>query len=122
VVLMSPWTFSAAISSIGYVKQADPARVALVGEGPGDRLQFWAEGRAFALPRSGALVLPATQRHDYLNGCRAFTDCHPYVRTFPVAVPSLTPDVRAPWTIDDFAAGRDPGMDAAAKVLSVKVK
>jgi len=118
IVLMSPWTFSAAISSIGYVKQADPARVVLVGEGPGDRLQFWAEGRAFPLPRSGALVLPATQRHDYLNGCREFTDCHSYVRAFPVAVPSLAPDVAAPWTIEDFAAGRDPGMAAAAKVLA----
>lgn len=122
VVLMSPWTFSAAISSIGYLKQADPSRVILVGEGPGDRLQFWAEGRAFPLPRSGALLLPASERHDYLNGCRTFTDCHPYVRAFPIAVPSLAPDVLAPWTMEDFAAGRDPGMTAAATLLAVKQK
>jgi len=25
--------------------------------------------------------------------------------------------VPAPWTINDFAAGRDPGMDAAAKLV-----
>jgi hypothetical protein len=56
VVLMSPWTFSAAISSIGYLKQADPARVVLAGEAPGDRLRFWAEGRPITLPHSGAMV------------------------------------------------------------------
>ncbi|HUL72385.1 MAG TPA: hypothetical protein VLT86_04750 [Vicinamibacterales bacterium] len=118
IVLMSPWTFSAAISSIGYLKQADPSRVILVGEGPGDRLQFWAEGHAFPLPNTGALMLPATERHDYFDGCRRFADCHSYVSRFPIAVPSLAPEVAAPWTIDDFAAGRDPGMDAAARLLA----
>jgi len=117
VVLTSPWTFSAAISSIGYLKQAGGNRVVLAGEAPGDRLRFWAEGSPFSLPHSGALILPATARHDYLDGCRTFTDCHPYVRRIPIAVKSLAPDVFAPWTIDAYAAGADPGMDAAARML-----
>src|SRR4029077_13790008 len=54
VVLTSPWTFSAAISSIGYLKQAGDDRVVLVGEAPGDCLQFWAEGLPFRLPSSRA--------------------------------------------------------------------
>ncbi len=118
VVLTSPWTFSAAISSVGYLKQAGRDRVVLVGEAPGDRLEFWAEGQPIRLPRSGALILPATERHDYRDGCRQFTDCHSYMRRFPIAVDSLAPEVPAPWTIDAYAAGRDPGMDAAARVLA----
>jgi hypothetical protein len=117
VVLTSPWTFSAAISSVGYLKQAGGDRVVLVGEAPGDRLQFWAEGQPVRLPNSGALILIATQRHDYLTGCRNFSDCHPYVRRFPIAVKSLAPEVSAPWTLEAYAAGRDPGMEAAASIL-----
>lgn len=118
VVLTSPWTFSAAISSIGYLKQAGGDRVVLVGEAPGDRLQFWAEGTPFRLPASGAWILPATARHDYLDGCRHFTDCYDYVKRFPIAVKSLTPDIVAPWTIESYAAGRDPGMEAATRILA----
>jgi len=118
VVLTSPWTFSAAISSIGYLKQAGGDRVVLVGEAPGDRLQFWAEGTPFRLPSSGAWIVPATARHDYLDGCRHFTDCHDYVKRFPITVKSLAPDIAAPWTIESYAAGRDPGMEAAARILA----
>jgi hypothetical protein len=117
VVLMAPWTFSAAISSIGYLKQAGGDRVILVGEPPGDRLRFWAEGGPTTLPRSGALLLAATQRHDYLTGCKDFTDCHGAVVRYPISVKTLDPDVAAPWTIDAYAAARDPGMEAAARVL-----
>ncbi|MEO8501288.1 MAG: hypothetical protein ABI565_10265 [Vicinamibacteria bacterium] len=117
VVLISPWTFSAAISSVGYLKQAGGERVILVGEPPGDRLNFFAEGRPIQLPNSGARVFMATQRHDYLNGCRAYTDCHPYVAEHPIAVKSLDPEVAAPWTLDAYIAGRDPGLEAALKVL-----
>jgi hypothetical protein len=118
VVLTSPWTFSAAISSVGYLKQAGGDRVVLVGEAPGDRLQFWAEGTPFRLPSSGAWILPATARHDYFDGCRHFTDCHDYVTRFPIAVKSLAPDIAAPWTIESYAAGRDPGMEAATRILA----
>ena len=116
-VLTSPWTFSAAISSTSYVKQAGGTRVVLVGEAPGDRLQFWAEGQPIELPRSGALVLPATQRHDYLTGCKPFSDCHPYMVRFPIVVRSLAPDLPAPWTIESYTAGRDPGMEAVARAI-----
>jgi len=117
VVLTSPWTFSAAISSTAYLKQAGGDRVVLAGEAPGDRLRFWAEGQPIVLPHSGAMILPATQMHDYLTGCKGFPECHGAVVRFPIAVKTLAPEVAAPWTIDAYAAGRDPGMEAAAKVL-----
>ena len=118
VVITSASTFSAAISSTGYVKQAGGARVILVGEPPGDRLNFFAEGRPLTLPNSGAVVQMATERHDYRTGCRGYTDCHRYVVRYPIAVPSLEPQVPAPWTLDAYIAGRDPGLEAAAKALA----
>ena len=119
-VLTSPWTFSAAISSTGYLKQAGGDGVVLVGEAPGDRLQFWAEGRPVVLPRSGAYVQYATQRHDYVTGCRPFTDCHSYMVKYPIAVKSLAPDVAAPWTLESYATGRDPAMEAVERLTGGK--
>lgn len=118
VVLTSPWTFSAAISSVGYLKQSGGARVVLVGEAPGDRMNFFAEGRPVTLPNSGAMFLTATERHDYATGCRGFTDCHRPVAGFPIAVPNLEPEVAAPWLFESYRAGRDPGMEAAARILA----
>jgi hypothetical protein len=116
-VLMSPWTFSAAISSVGYLEQTAPERVTLVGEGPGDRLEFFAEGRVVTLPNTGASILYATERHDYRTGCRGMRDCHGSVVRNPIAVPSLAPDIAAAWTFEAYADGRDPGMEAVAEAL-----
>jgi hypothetical protein len=119
-VLTSPWTFSAAISTTGYLKQAGGGRVTIVGEMVGDRLEFWAEGRLARLPYSGAAMSYSTQRHDYKTGCKPYTDCHGAVVRNPISVPSLAPDIPAPLTIEDFIAGRDPGMEAIASALARK--
>lgn len=116
-VLTSPWTFSAAISSVGYLEQAAPARVIIVGETVGDRLRMWAEGDIIELPNSRATILDATERHDYVTGCRGFRDCHGSVVRHPIVVPNLTPDIAAPWTIEAYRAGRDPAMEAVAEAL-----
>lgn len=113
--LTSPWTFSAAISTLGYLKQAAPDRVLIVGEPVGDRLQFFAEGRPITLMHSKEVVLPATERHDYHTGCRQMDDCHRNVVTRPIAVKTLDPDITAPWTLEDYVAARDPAMEAVAK-------
>ena len=116
-VLTSRWTFSAAISTIGYLKQAAPDRVTIVGEEVGDRLEFWAEGGPVTLRHSGIQIGRARERHDYANGCRAFTDCHGAVVAHPIAVRSLSPDVAAGWSVAAIVAGRDPAMDAVAAAL-----
>jgi hypothetical protein len=36
---------------------------------------------------------------------------------FPIAVESLAPDINAPWSIEAYLAGRDPGMEAVAAAL-----
>jgi|GEM_PF-585966 len=133
-VLMSRRTFSAAISSVAYLKQSGGERVILVGEEPGDRLEFFAEGSLFALPNSGLKLWPATARHDYRNGCRTYEDCFIAVaqpgspvrikpelmniERVPIAVKSLAPEIYAPWTIDDWMEGNDSAMDAVAKAIS----
>lgn len=104
-------TFSAAISSLGYLRQAAGDRLTIVGEPIGDRLEFWAEGSMVHLPRSGAMLLYATGRHNYMTGCPQ-ADCHGPVRDNPIRVTTLRPDIAAPLGFADFRAGRDPAMDA----------
>jgi hypothetical protein len=116
-VLTSPATFSAAISITGYLKQAAPARVRIVGEALGDRLEFFAEGQPVELVHSGQVLLPATERHDYRHGCRAHHDCHAPVVQRPISVSSLTPDVAAPWTVEAYRRGEDPAMQAVAREI-----
>jgi hypothetical protein len=116
-VLTSPWTFSAAISTVGYLKQEAPDRVVIVGEMVGDRLDFHSEGEVFTLPHSGAAILNATERHDYHTGCRNIENCHGSVVSYPIAVESLAPDIEAPWTIEAYRAGHDPAIDAIAAAL-----
>lgn len=111
-VLTSPYTFSAAISTVGYLKQAAPERVSIVGEEVGDRLEFWAEGRPIILEHSRIRVGLATERHDYRSGCRNYSDCHGNVVRQPIAIPTFRPDLPAPWTIDDYRLGRDPAIAA----------
>lgn len=116
-VITAPTTFSAAISSVGYLKQSAPDRVLIVGEEAGDRLVFFAEGRPVQAPNSGLFIGLATQRHDYQNGCKAFTDCHGPVVRFPISVATMKPDIYAPWTFADWKAGIDPAMRAIATAV-----
>jgi hypothetical protein len=116
-VLTSPLTFSAAISSIGYLEQAAPERVVIVGEPVGDRQMFFSEGDGVSLPASRGLVVGATERHDYATGCRGYRDCHHNVVRHPISVASIKPDIAAPWTIEAYATGRDPAMEAVAAAL-----
>jgi hypothetical protein len=116
-VITGPGTFSAAISTTGYLKQEAPDRVSIVGEEAGDRLVFFAEGRPATAPNTRIMIGIATERHDYRGGCKTFTDCHGPVVRFPIAIPTLVPDIPAPLTFADWMAGRDASMDAIVRAL-----
>lgn len=116
-VLTGPLTFSAGISSVGYLTQTAPDRVTIVGEPVGDRLVFFAENDVQPLPGTNTVVLVARERHDYAEGCTAFTDCHGPVVRNPIRVRNLDPHVPAPWTLAAFRAGRDPAMEAVRALL-----
>jgi hypothetical protein len=110
-------TFSAAISSVGFVKQSAPERVTIVGEPSGDRLIFYGEPRPLILPNSGIGMNYATGLHDYLHGCRWFGPCFWVNWLYPISVPTLAPDLAAPLSFGLVAAGRDPAMEAIARAL-----
>lgn len=115
-VLTSGRTFSAGIASAGYLKQAAPERVTIVGEPIGDSLEFWAEGEFLLLRKSKAAVLYASERHNYMTGCQE-ADCHSSIRKFPIRVKSLEPDIATPLTYADYRAGRDVALEAVRKAL-----
>ena len=115
-VLTSGRTFSAGIASAGYLEQAAPTRVTIVGEPVGDYLEFWAEGGLMQLPVSKAVLLPATERHNYTTGCPE-PDCHIFISENPIRIRSLEPDIAAPLTYADYRAGRDPALAAVYEAL-----
>ena len=115
-VITSGRTFSAGISSVGYLKQAGGAAVTIVGKPVGDELDFWAEGTGVMLPNSGIRIGYATERHNYQTGCPG-PECHGAIRRNPIAVRTLAPDLSPAFTWADFAAGRDPYLDAILKLL-----
>lgn len=106
-------TFSAAISTLGYLKQAAGDRLTIVGEPIGDRLEFWAEGGPVKLPGLGATLRTATERHNYVTGCPE-ADCHRSVQIHSIKVKSLQPDLPTSLSFADYIAGRDPAMGAIA--------
>jgi hypothetical protein len=102
-------TFSAGIFAAALLKQSTSALI--VGESPGDRLDFWAEGGNYVLPNSGLTVHYADQFHSYSR--TEYADRKPYVRDLSIS--SLDPDFTTPLSAHDYFAGRDPALDLIAR-------
>jgi CheY-like chemotaxis protein len=111
-VFTSPWTFSAAITTVAALETAGGNQVHIVGEPVGDRLDFWAEGGSFNLPNAFVQVHYATGRHVYNGPCRDRATCFWLNDRYPVRVRTLEPDIAAPLTFAAYRALRDPAMDA----------
>lgn len=111
-VLTSPWTFSAAITTVAALKDAGGDQVTIVGAPVGDRLDFWAEGGTFDLPNAFVQVHYAAGRHVYNAPCRDNTQCFWLNARYPVRVSTLEPDINAPLTFAAYRENRDPAIDA----------
>ena len=111
-VLTSPWTFSAAITTVAALKDEGGRQVIIVGEEVGDRLDFWAEGGSFELPNAFLLANYAAGRHVYDGPCRNLNQCFWLDYRYPVRVSSLAPDIAAPLTFAAYRENRDPAMEA----------
>jgi hypothetical protein len=111
-VLTSPFTFSAAITTVAAVKEQGGGRVKIVGEEAGDRLDFWAEGGSFRLPNAFLTVSYAAGRHTYNTPCTDIETCFWLNDRFPVRVATLKPDIAAPLTFAAYRNNRDPAMEA----------
>jgi len=112
-LLTGPQTFSAAITTIAFVKQAAGSRAIILGEPSGDRLTFYGEGNSGCLPHEDLCLHYATAMHDYAHRCDDWSKCFWLNWIFPVRVRSLAPDETIEMTFADYTAGRDPVLDRA---------
>lgn len=108
-------TFSAGMSTMGFVKQVAPERVVIVGTEPGDRLQFWSEGNYLTLPNSKVHMRFSTGYVDMEGPCDDYSKCFWIGAFFPIEVDSLSPDMEIPTTFVDYMSGVDPVMDWIAR-------
>ena len=119
--LTGPGTFSAGIFSLAFLRDAGreegAADVIIVGTRIGDRERSWSETNPFVLPNSGVGMSFSTGLHDVANGCRDPRVCYWTDFRYPVAAGNLDPDIEAPLTFADFAAGRDLALE---KVLEAE--
>ncbi|MGD9980975.1 MAG: hypothetical protein AB7H66_12845 [Hyphomonadaceae bacterium] len=111
-VFTSPWTFSAAITTVAALETFGGRQVIIVGEPVGDRLDFWAEGGTFDLPNAFVQVHYASGRHVYNGPCTDLDQCFWLNYRYPVRVRSLEPDIGAPLAFATYREFRDPAMEA----------
>ena len=112
VVLTDATTFSAAIITAALAKHFVGERMRMVGEKPGDRLAFWAEGTSIELPNSKIPIDISTGYHDWARGCRELR-CYWPNYFYDVGVGALDPDVTAGWRFSDYSRGVDTVLDRA---------
>jgi hypothetical protein len=116
-VLTDAGTFSAAISTAGFLKNAGGDRVVIVGQPAGDRLAFYSEGNKGCLPHSGICVFFQLAKHDYGQRCRG-RDCFWLDWLFPVRVKSYGPDVLIPRRFADWNSGHDAPYEWCVSAIS----
>ena len=115
-LLVGPRTFSAGIVSSGIVVHESSGKAIIVGEGVGDRLRWWSEGRHTCLPHSRHCVHITDGLWDIQRGCAGEKAC--YGDRFGIRIKGLDPHLSAPLTAAAWMAGRDPAMEAVAADLS----
>jgi len=106
-VLTDPQTFSAAITTTAFIKDAAGNRATIIGEPVGDRMSFFAEGGKACLPNLKVCVYYQTGKHDYAHGCNDWHECYWVNWFYPVRVASLQPDIFVPLHFEDWNRGRD---------------
>jgi hypothetical protein len=121
-LLTTAATFSAAMTTTAFVKQAAAGRAVILGEPPGDRMAFWAEGGRGCLPNYRLCVAYQTGKHDYANPCTDLDVCFWLNYAYPVRVQSLNPDETIAYTFADWRAGRDPVFERALALASAQAR
>lgn len=98
-------TFSAGISAMAQILSGGPATI--VGEQPGDDLDHWSEGGYVRLPNSSIEVDFQTVLHSYSP-----PPCPRDISCVDMNVASIDPNLPVTATWRDYAAGRDPALEA----------
>ena len=115
-ILTAPSTFSAAITTTAFLKDAGGDRVTILGEPVGDRLAFLSEGNRGCLPHSHLCMRYATGKHDYQHPCTDWHVCYWLNWFYPVRVKTLAPDESIPMSFADWRRGRDPAFERALEL------
>lgn len=113
-------TFSAGISSLGFLKEAAGDQLTIVGRRIGDSALSWGETNEFVLPNSGIGMTAARGLHDQLNGCYDWLQCYWTDFDYPTAVGSLDPDIPVRFTFADYIARRDAALEKILEIEGVK--
>lgn len=117
-VLTDSLTFSAAITTAAFVRDAGGDRVTIIGQPIGDRLSFFSEGGRACLPNLKVCAYYQTGKHDYAHACNDWRECYWLNWLYPVRVRSLQPDVLVPLRFEDWSAGRDAAYLAAIELAA----
>jgi hypothetical protein len=117
-LLTDPGTFSAAITTAAFTKDAGDGKVTIMGEPVGDRLSFYAEGGRATLPNSRLAISFQTGKHDYAHPCRDWRNCYWVNWFYPVRVKTLQPDIYVPARFGDWHAGHDPAFEDAVALAN----
>jgi hypothetical protein len=119
-VLTSPQTFSAAITTTAFIKQAAPDRVHILGEHVGDRMPFFSEGGRGCLPNYHLCFGYETGMHDYMHPCTDPDVCYWLNFVYRARVATFDPEETLHTSFADWNAGRDPVLDRALALASPK--
>lgn len=111
-VLVGPATFSAAIVTATMMKAYGGDRVTLAGDTMGDRYPFWSEGGTILLPNSKIQVGVGSRMIDWSAGCEDETRCYWTNSVFGTSGVPVEPEIRMTPTFAEYAAGRDPVLEA----------
>jgi hypothetical protein len=106
-LLTDSLTFSAAITTAAFIKDAGGDRVTIIGEPVGDRMSFFSEGGQACLPNRKVCLFYQTGKHDYAQACSDWHECFWLNWLYPVRVKGLQPDILVPLKFEDWNAGRD---------------
>lgn len=116
LVLTNSQTFSAAITTAAFVKDAGGDRVTIIGEPVGDRLSFFSEGSKACLPNLKVCVYAQTAKHDYQQPCENWRVCFWLNWFYPVRVKTLQPDIVVPLRFEDWNMGKDAAFETARQL------
>ncbi len=119
-VLTDSQTFSAAITTAAFVKDAGGDRVTIVGEPVGDRLSFFSEGGRACMPNLKVCAYYQTAKHDYAHSCDNWRECFWLNWFYPVRIETLQPDIVVPLKFEDWNAGRDVAYETALRLAAPK--
>jgi hypothetical protein len=118
IVLTDAGTFSAAITTTAFTKDAGGKRVLIVGEPVGDRMPFYAEGGNAVLPNAQFSLSYETGKHDYTHPCHDVRNCFWLNWLYPVQVKSLQPDVPVPNRFSDWNRSYDAAYERAVALAT----